>query len=67
MWMTDYVAEIKRGFERIYGFKPERRVGDEPVFGKNQIPDGVYPMKVDGKLDQVAIVDGKISCCNFAK
>lgn len=63
MWMTEYIREIKKQFRDKYGFKPNRTVGGEPCF--ESIPDGEYPMTIDGKLDKVKIVDGSISCCNF--
>jgi hypothetical protein len=29
------------------------------------VPDGEYPMVVDGKVDKVVIAKGKIYCHNF--
>lgn len=64
MWMTDYIREIKRQWRDVYGFVPrEGSLPEEPLF--DNIPDGVYPMTIDGKVDQVRLIDGKISCCNF--
>jgi hypothetical protein len=64
MWMTDYIREIKSQFRDVYKFIPDRVVdGGEPCF--NNIPDGEYPMTIEGKLDNVKIIDGKINCCNF--
>lgn len=64
MWMTLYIAEIKRQFRDVYKFKPSSTgPGDEPIF--DNVPDGDYPMTIDGRLDRVKIVHGKISCCNF--
>lgn len=65
MWMTDYIREVKRQFRDVYHFEPSRTVDDEPCFDK--LPDGGYPMEIEGKTDYVKIVDGKISCCNFKK
>lgn len=62
MWMTDYIREIKRQFRDVYHMKPSRTVGDEPCF--NHIPDGEYPMKIEGKTDYVRVTDNSISCCN---
>ena len=67
MWMTQYIKEIKRQFHKVYKFVPVEMVGDEPVFAHNQIPDGEYPMTIDGKLDRVKLTAGAISCCNFEK
>lgn len=61
--MTEYIRAIKRKLATQYHFKPSRVVGDEPCF--ENLPDGVYPMEIDGRLDKVKIEGGKISCCNF--
>lgn len=65
MWMSDYIREIKKQFRDKYGFTPSRTVGGEPCF--DNIPDGNYPMRIEGKIDQVKITNGTISCCNFDK
>ena len=58
MWMTEYIREVKKQFRDRYGFKPDRIVGDELCF--DSIPDGTYPMKINGKKDIIRIVEGKI-------
>jgi hypothetical protein len=63
MWMTDYIREIKRQFRDVYLFVPDREQHGEPCF--DNIPDGLYPMTIEGKLDNVKIINGTISCCNF--
>jgi hypothetical protein len=63
MWMTAYINAIKRGFRDIHGFKPTGGTEQEPLF--NNIPDGEYPMEIEGKTDYVRIVNGTINCCNF--
>lgn len=64
MWMTDYIREIKRQLRDVHGFKPSDRSTEvELVF--DDLPDGEYPMTIEGKLDQVRIENGKINCCNF--
>lgn len=63
MWMTDYIREIKRQFMDVYKFSPSRFEHGEPCF--DSIPDGTYPMDIDGKRDAVKITNGIISCCNF--
>lgn len=59
MNMFSYIAEIQRQLVTKYGF----------VVGENGcpkgVPDGVYPMDIEGKVDHVKITRGKISCCNF--
>lgn len=63
MGMIEYIREIKRQFRDTYNFKPSRVVDGEPCF--DGIPDGEYPMTIDGKMDKVRIIHGTISCCNF--
>ncbi len=61
--MLDYICSVKRGLRDHYGFKPKPGSTDnEPLL---DVPDGEYPMTIDGKLDKVRIVGGKIHCCNF--
>jgi hypothetical protein len=60
MWMTDYIRAIQKKLIEQYGF-PE--AGGLP----QNVPDGDYPMEIDGKLDHVKIVNGKINCCRFNK
>jgi hypothetical protein len=67
MWMTDYIREIKRQFRDVYHFTPVRGTDDDPTFAEGAIPDGEYPMTIEGELDRVRIVGGAISCCNFDK
>lgn len=64
MWFTEYVLEVKKGFRDIYKFKPNSRsTPQEPLF--DNIPDGEYPMKIDGRIDKVIIKNGAIYCCDF--
>lgn len=65
MWMTDYIRAIKVKLRDDYGFKPSRDVGGDLCF--DNIPDGEYPMVIEGKRDFVKITNGTISCCNFGK
>ena len=65
MWCSDYIKEIKHQFYTKYKFKPQRIVGNEYCF--DNIPDGNYPMKIEGKIDYVKIVNGTIECCNWEK
>jgi hypothetical protein len=62
MWMTQYIDAIKRGFIDDYGF-PENPEKPGCVLGA--VPDGCYPMKIEGKLDYVVIKNDSIGCCNF--
>ena len=63
MHMTTYIAEIHKALRDKYGFTPTSEQYGMPLF--DNIPDGTYPMEIDGKVDHVAITDGKIDCCNF--
>ncbi len=61
MWMTEYIREIQRQFISKYGFKERLEKSGIPL----DVPDGEYPMEIEGKLDKVRITNGTISCCNF--
>ena len=63
MWMTTYIQAIQRHFIDELGYSENP---DKPgTLLPNVVPDGTYPMMIDGKLDNVKIVDGGINCCNF--
>lgn len=59
MWMTEYIQEIQRQLITKYAFK--RGGNDCP----QDVPDGAYPMIIEGQLDLVIIRNGGIWCCNF--
>lgn len=61
MWMTDYIRSIQRKLIDEYGFTEDPERPGIPL----DVPDGNYPMTIEGKLDQVKVVDGGINCCNF--
>jgi hypothetical protein len=61
MWMTAYIKEIQRQFVEVYNFTPR---SDAPLIPRN-VPDGEYPMAIEGKVDRVRVENGFISCCNF--
>ena len=61
--MIAYINAVKRGLRDQCGLTPTGGTEDEPLF--DNIPDGEYPMTIDGKLDKVRIKNGYISCCNF--
>lgn len=65
MWMSDYIRAVKQCLRDEHGFSPKESSDDEndPIF--DGIPDGVYPMTIEGRLDRVRIEDGRINCCNF--
>lgn len=60
--MLEYISEIKRQLISRFGLKEDP---DRPGLLLD-VPDGQYPMDINGKLDFVRVKDGKISCCNFA-
>lgn len=61
MDMLDYITEIQRKLIEQYDF-PENP--DKPGLPMG-VTDGDYPMEIDGKLDHVKVINGKINCCNF--
>ncbi len=61
MWHTIYIEEIQKQFIKTYGFKENP---EKPGILLD-VPDGKYPMKVEGKTDNVCIINGRIHCCNF--
>ena len=62
--MSEYIQKIQRKLISEYGF-PER--SDAPGVPCDGVPDGEYPMTIDGKLDRVRVVAGCLLCCNFAE
>lgn len=67
MWMTSYVREVKRQLRDTYGFTPSETLGtspDEDLVFEN-FTDGNYPMTIEGKLDNVKVINGRFSLCNF--
>jgi hypothetical protein len=60
--MLEYINKVKRGLIEQYGF-PEST--EFPGCVSGHVPDGDYPMTIDGKTDNVQIIDGKIHCCKF--
>ncbi len=66
MRMADYLGEIKRQFMDVYGFKPlPGSTKKEPSI---KVPDGVYPMNIECKVDYVRVKNNRIiNCCNFKK
>lgn len=67
MWMTTYIAEIQKQFVEKYGFQRRMDQPDNPQIVPVFVPDGYYPMEIEGKLDHVRVENGFISCCNFEK
>ena len=59
---TQYIQAIKREFRDTYKFVPSGGTDHEPNF--DSIPDGEYPMMIEGKKDTIIITKGKISCNN---
>lgn len=58
---TAYIQEIQKRFITDFGFKENPEKPGLPM----DVPDGEYPMRVNGKLDRVEVINGKIRCCNF--
>lgn len=59
--MINYILEIQKQFIHKFGFKENPEKPGIPL----NVPDGEYPMEIDGKVDKVRIVNGFIHCCNF--
>lgn len=63
--MTDYINAVKRGFRDVHHFVPTGGTEEDPLFAEGTVPDGTYPMEIDGKMDYVRMEDGRIYCCQF--
>jgi hypothetical protein len=61
--MTEYVRQIRIALRDQHKFQPTGGTEEEPLF--NNIPDGEYPIKINGKVDNVLIKKGAIHCCRF--
>lgn len=59
MGMLEYINAIQQKFITQYGYPAG------PNGCPQGVPDGEYPMEIDGKVDRVRITKGKISCCNW--
>ena len=58
MNQEQYIREIKTQLATVHGFNP---VGAEDgVLVFDVIPDGVYPMTINGELDEIKIENGTI-------
>lgn len=56
-----YVTEIHRQFVDVFKLQEDPKKPDWPL----HIPDGIYPMNISGKVDNVLVEDGNIHYCNF--
>lgn len=63
MWWTDYIKEIQKQLIEKYGLKENPDKPGVPI----NVPDGEYPMEINGKIDKVRAKNNKTSCCNFGK
>ena len=62
--MTDYITQIKRNLRDFHGFVPIGGTKEDPIFS-DEPKDGIYPMEINGRIDNVEIKDGNIYCCRF--
>lgn len=64
MMFLGYMNKVKNAFHDQWGFEPiERKFGDCRYDGI--IPDGFYPMIIDGKIDCVQVGGDRITCGNL--
>lgn len=61
--MLEYINKVKRGFRDQICLTPTGGTEYEPLF--EFIAEGDYPMVIDGRKDNIKIINGYISCCNF--
>lgn len=61
--MMEYIQKIQKLFVTEYGFQPRE---DAPNIPKH-VPDGIYPMEINGKTDWVRIEEERIHCGNLEK
>ncbi len=54
MWMTLYAAEVQRQLITKYGFRENPDKLGLPV----DVPDGEYPMEIEGELVDVRVEGG---------
>jgi hypothetical protein len=59
--MIEYISKIQRALIDQYKFQENPERLGLPM----NVPDGEYPMEIDGKLDRVRIKDGRIFCCAY--
>jgi len=63
MRMLEYAAAVKRGLRDVHGLTPTGGTDQEPTF--DNIPDGEYPMEINGEIDRVRVTDDRLFMCNF--
>ena len=56
-----YIREIQHQLIKKYGFSVKVDASRAPI----DVPDGEYPMTIDGRLDHVRVENGKLSFGNF--
>jgi hypothetical protein len=61
--MLAYINEINRLLHEQYGF-PYTHPEGGPAGGV-AVPDGEYPMEIDGRIDNILIEGDKIFCRRF--
>lgn len=63
MQMLEYISAVQRKLIDEYGLA-ER--SDAPGIPES-VPDGEYPMTIDGRMDWVFVKDGQLHCCSWAR
>ena len=59
--MLAYIAKVQKNLVTQYGFKAREDAPHIPAY----VPDGIYPMEIDGRIDHVKIKRGSIFYCNY--
>lgn len=58
MNQEQYIREIKTQLATVHGFKP---IGAEDgVLVFDVVPDGIYPVTIEGEIDEIKIENGTI-------
>ena len=57
-----YFSAVHRGLRDIYGLtiNVDKSTEDFPVF--DNVPDGNYPMVINGRLDKIKVKDNELAC-----
>jgi hypothetical protein len=60
---TNYANQIRCQFRDVFNFVPTGGTIDVTTF--NNIPNGIYEMKINGKVDKVKVINREVRFGNF--